>query len=240
MHRIQLLLVLAAALVVSALTGCLFNPSEGGDVEPAEYSEALTHPDSLLNDLQTSYQRREIERYATLLSHRFVFKFQAGPDADEFPDGLTFEQDSLFTNNMFRSSDVVEIRLSMTWGPPSDQIWVGEPAQRVILSDLNLDVEKTGDLILRVSGDEQQYYFQPGVAEDFEDPERLYIRAWQDIGSTSAPRPPLAERLNPLSDDDEIFEDGMRVVHVSMSELVRLMGQDEFAEAFAGSRVRVN
>ena len=179
----RMIILLAVALF---LPGC--GDTSTAPVNSDKYYESdLSIPENLLKNLVTSYERREIDQYSKLLAQDFTFKFQPGPGADTFPDGLSLAQDVLFTGNMFKSDDVVEIRLGMIWGLPHDQIWLGEQVSRIQLIDLHLDVEKTGSLILRVVGDPQDFYFRLGKETLGEDPSRYYIVGWQDVGSPSAP-----------------------------------------------------
>jgi hypothetical protein len=210
--------LLALAVLAS---GCLFSPDEEAPViDEGRYPLDLSAPDSLMQQLLTAYKRREIDPYATLLTKRFEFTFQEG-DVGDLGDQLTFEQDSLFTRNMFESPDVVDVRLSMTWQPPTEELWENEPSLRIVLSDLLLDVEQSNNVTLRVSGQTQHYYFQLGRPEDGEDGTRYYIRAWRDIGGSAAGSGPRT------LDTPVLYEENGKVVEeVTWGELRRRLITD--------------
>jgi hypothetical protein len=181
----------AALFVLLLLPGCLFRPPtdtcDGPNPPPGcftgpVYPERLDHPDSLLEQLAVAYARREIDPYAALLARDFVFRFQES-EVPEFGEELGFESDSTYTRNMFASPDVREIRLSLTGAPPDTALWEGEEMLRVVLVDLQLDVDLVNGVTLRVSNQTQHYYFQWGRPAMGEDPGRYYIRAWRDIGT---------------------------------------------------------
>ena len=144
-----------------------------------------------------------------------MFRFQEG-DIDNLGPELIFEQDSLFTRNMFESPDVVDVRLSMTWLPPTEELWENEPSLRIVLSDLLLDVEQSNNVTLRVQGQTQHYYFQLGRPEDGEDGTRYYIRAWRDIGSGGGTGAPGTRTL----DEPVFYREGDRTIEeVSWGQL---------------------
>jgi len=153
----------------------------------SRYSDDLSAPDSLLADLKISYERREIDQYSNLFAEDFTFVFQPGEGADEFPDGWAWAQDSLSTESMFRSFEVVEIRLSWTWDDPVDALWKGEPTLRVRLNDVRLDVEKMDGVIYRVTETLQDFHFRLGKESLGEDSRRYYIVGWQEFPKTFAP-----------------------------------------------------
>ena len=182
------------------LGGCLFDPCDDEDccqgcrpIVRDVYPVSLDDPDSLLLQMQVAHARREIDRYAELLAHDFVFRFQEGDITPELGPSLTFEQDSLTTRNMFASPEVTDIRLSLTGAPAASALWEGEEMQRVVLVDMLLEVDLSNGVTLRVAGQTQHYYFQWGRPERGEDPGRYYLRAWRDIGGASAPGSGLAE-----------------------------------------------
>lgn len=216
-QRVLALGVIALAL---AWTGCLFSPkTEDPKPDLPYYAQDLSVPDSLIFNLLESYTRKEINHYAALLARDYKFQFQE-PDND-FPNGMNFTQDSTSTYNMFSSTNVNAIDLTMDTKPPVSAKFEGEDTKLVEIYNLLLDVHTSKDAITyRVSQDIQEYHMVLGNAAAGEDTSRYYIRAWRDIGGQAAPkRPPLLTRIQQALDQDE----GARVVNVSMSELHKAM-----------------
>jgi hypothetical protein len=125
---------------------------------------------------------------------------------------------------MFESPDVVDVRLSMTWSPPTEELWENEPSLRIVLTDLLLDVEQSNNVTLRVEGQTQHYYFQLGRPEDGEDDTRYYVRAWRDIGGGGTVGAP---GVRTLADEPRfVEEDGKVVERVTWGELRERLALD--------------
>jgi len=191
--RLSILLILAVVF----LPGCLL---DGSNPAPELYETDLSIPGNLLKNMVTSYNERESAPYANLLAEDFNFRFAPGREAEEYPDGLTRAKDLLFTGNMFGSRDVVDVRLAMTWGEPEDALWKGEEAVVLSLVDLTFDVELDGDLIFRVGGDPQDFYFRLGKESLGEDPLRYYMVGWVDHGRSFAPTDVTPKDWTPVED----------------------------------------
>jgi len=149
------------------------------------YANTLSHPDSLINNLQLSYARREIQPYTNLLSSDFQFHFSP-QDADGIPDGIwNRAADSTGTANLFSSIAVTKITLNLAWFPPAPDQLRGETVQfvEVIFTDLKVDLFG-GSATRQVSGDRQLFYFIQGRESRGEDPARLYLFDWTDLGSS--------------------------------------------------------
>jgi len=202
-------------------TGCLISPKkEKPKPDLPNYAKDLSVPDSLIHNLIESYTRREINPYANLLARDYKFQFQE--EDEDFPNGMNFTQDSTSTYNMFESSVVTSISLTMTTKPPFNGVFEGEPTKVVQISNLLLDINLGAGDIKRVQGDVQEYHMALGKEENGEIPTRYYIRAWLDIaGSLAPPKPPSLSSFNKgmdLSGSDD------KVTYVTMSELHKLMG----------------
>jgi hypothetical protein len=147
------------------------------------YSDALTHPDSLINDLMASYREREIEPYANLLARDFKFVFQQDDVTPDIPLGYwNATEDSTGTRHLLESTYVTDIRVALTWPAPVDTTLDGEPVQRVVATVTILDVDQSDGVTLRIVGDRQLFYFRPGRPEFGEDAGRLYLVQWEDLG----------------------------------------------------------
>lgn len=213
-------LPLALCLVSVCLSGC-FKPSDCVPGEPGceggpIYSLDLSHPDSLLQDIEESWRRREINEYIKLMAPEFVFVFQQD-DAFGIPEGFwNRDDDSTGVANIFDSPEVTAIRTDLTWGQPeSGQLTTTEEeATRSIVFDTFLDVDLNGgETTLRVDGDVQWFFFRRGDEAKNEPTDRWYIIEWQDLGSTTKPRTqphPLASEAPP----------GSRIEYVTMGQLI--------------------
>lgn len=186
----RFLLLVCLSCIALAFTGC---PESSGPMEPDDgsenYSLDYTQIENLLADLEQAWIRREIDRYADLLSEDFVFVFQED-DADGIPNGYwNKSEDVLGVGRIFNSSQVTAIRSDLTWGQPQDGETTKineELATRLIVFDTFLDVDLDGgETTLRIDGDVQWFYCQMGDENQGEDPSRWYIVEWQDLGSTT-------------------------------------------------------
>jgi len=220
MNRTLFLVLVGTALAVMA-AGCIFSPkTEEVVIDLGEYSKALTHPDSLINDLEVSYQRREIVHYAPLLGNEFIFHFLP-KDAPDIPNGeWNRDQDSTGTYRLFNDATVVGIAIALKWFAPVSDTIQGEAVQRVEVSytDLKVDING-GETTLQVQGDRQNFYFQQGDQLG-EDPDRWYIVDWEDLGTADGK--PSRERQSLGS---RIQAGG--VIPVSLSELRAFLGSAE-------------
>ena len=149
-----------------------------------------TTPEILINNLQVSYRRREIEEYAKLLAPEFIFKFQPiDPDTigKEF---WTHDDDSVCTQAFLESPEVAEIRISLlfsgrdtTWnfpGTPLDTL-------KIRILTANLEVDQTDDITWVVT-DQQDMFFRLGKLENGEDPSHWFLYEWDELTSLASPR----------------------------------------------------
>lgn len=209
----------ALALVGAVWTaGCIFSPEKGGPGNPARaYSEDLSHPDSLLNDLQASYERKEIEPYANLLASEFKFLFQTEDVTPDIPLGFwNRDEDSTGTRNLFEAPDVLKMEIDLLKvDEDTDYILEGNVVTRIIVQT-TLSVPTVGDITYFVNGDQHYFYFREGAEEDGEDPERWYIVQWEDIGQGGSVGAP-DRQFQPLATDAA----GRRLVQTTLGELRR-------------------
>ena len=226
MQRLKLTLLLGGIVALLA-SGCIFKPDPDPPVPPRDiYSMDLSHPDSLITDLQVSYRRREINPYATLLAPEFIFVFQED-DAVNLPVGFwNKDEDSTGTRSLFESVAVVDVRITLNWFAPEPALTTGgEEAQRIaVITNLDVDIDG-GVTTLRVPGETQHFFFRLGREENGEDTARWYMSEWRDLGGTpSAPR----GSVEPLSSGAAVdFDDvGRKVEVVSMGELRRRLQLD--------------
>ena len=88
--------------IAALLIGCDDEESPPPDIrEPpppnyGDYKEP-TAPESLINNLQVSYRRREIEKYAQILAPEFRFRFQPIDQNEIGKEFWTHDEDSVGT-----------------------------------------------------------------------------------------------------------------------------------------------
>lgn len=158
---------------------------------PAIYYSELTSPENLVANLQVAYRRREIGKYAELLSSDFRFLF--GP-MDQGESGTveswTAEQDSTGTDALFRTPLVSSIRIELLPGDSGEPTELGHPpdAVRIQLSHVRLEVDQVDGTTFLVT-QPQDLYFRPGREALGEDPARWYLLEWRELPLPAAPKP---------------------------------------------------
>ena len=92
------------------------------------------------------------------------------------------------TGSLFRSIRVSDIAIDLRWfEPESAQTSSGQDAQRVVVTAfLDVDIDG-GATTLRINNEQQIFFFAPGNPAEGEDPDRLYIVEWRDVGATAKP-----------------------------------------------------
>jgi len=159
---------------------------------PSEYAQP-TAPESLLVNLQASYRRREIDRYAGLLAPEFRFYFQP---VDTMANGESWnaDQDSSGTEALFRTNQVSGIRIELIYGPsevPTEPGFASD-VRKIRINQVQLEVDQTDGTTLLVT-DLQDTYFRPGRAAAGEDTTRWYLLEWRDLPSAGARKPGAVE-----------------------------------------------
>ena len=202
------------AVTVTFLHGCLFKPDKVDPVENKGDYKELTSPENVLNNLIVSYQRREIEPYAKLLSRDYIFKFQPGDEPRDLDRGYwTFEEDSTGTNGLFSTPLVSKIEINLTYGAAdtATEEEMPEGTMKIRVNPTNLTVDQTDGVTQVVDGDIQDMFFRRGTGADST---RWYLFEWRDIpggGGVGAPG-----RREP-----QTLEDGRKVRHVTWGELLQ-------------------
>jgi len=174
-----------------ALLGGLFGGCDEDVVKPHDgpspYSSP-TEPESLITNLQVSYQRREIQEYAKLFAPEFIFKFQP-IDANEIgTEFWTRDQDSTGTRALLTTSEVSNIRLSLVHGPRDLTVDSTPPVDslriRIITTDLQVDQTDGTTWVIQ---DQQDFFFRQGKTVNNEDPTHWFIYEWDDLPTLAAP-----------------------------------------------------
>ena len=147
-----------------------------------------TAPESLIANLQMSYQAREIEHYAELLAPEFKFKFQPA-DANEIGTPFwTHDQDSTGTRALLTTTVVSDIRIQLTHGSRDSSVDIAPPVDslkiRIVATDLQVDQM---DGTTWVVDDQQDLYFRKGKPSLGEDANRWFVYEWDDLPSVRSP-----------------------------------------------------
>jgi hypothetical protein len=172
---------LPVLLLVAPLAGCIFDPKTEPPPPPRNEYAQPTAPESLVVNLQVSYRRQEIDKYADLLATDFRFFFQP---VDQAQNGESWnaDQDSTGTDALFRTPEVSTIRIELVHGPAEEPTEIGfDPdVLKIRINNVQLEVDQVSGTTLLVT-DVQDMYFRPGRDAFGEDPERYYILEWRDI-----------------------------------------------------------
>jgi len=186
------LLIVGSAVGWMLLASCEDVPYVPDDTCRGDFCptyEPLTAPENLLDNLQESYKRREIQHYAELLAPEFRFYFQP-LDAATHGEYWNRDQDSTGTDAFFRTNLVSTILIELVYGPSEVPTEAGfDPDVRKIrINQVQLEVDQTDGTTLLVT-DLQDMYFRPGRAAAGEDTTRWYLLEWRDLPSAGAPKP---------------------------------------------------
>ena len=183
-------LTVLALVAVFVFKGCIFDPGKEKPVEIKGYLPQ-TSPENVVNNLQASYQRKEIEEYAKLLDPTFIFKFQQADIPPDLPrDYWTRDEDSTGTDALFTTDEVSTISLDPGAYSSVDAGRLDEPgAKQIRLTHVKLEVEQVNGVTLLVQGDIQDMYFRKGSVEAGTDSTKWYLFEWQDLSGGNAPRP---------------------------------------------------
>jgi hypothetical protein len=188
-----------AVVAVFVFKGCIFSPDPKPPVPPREYLPQ-TSPENVVNNLATSYERREIEQYAKLLDPTFIFKFQTPDIPEDLPrDYWNRDEDSTGTGALFDALIVSSIALDLGAYSSED---AGRPdlpgGKRIRLTHVKLTVDQSNGLTYVVDGSIQDMYFRKGSVEAGTDSTFWYLVEWQDLaGGGGAP----SRGLTPLASD---------------------------------------
>ncbi len=183
---------LILVLLVGLAWGCGDDDVIGPEPDPYL---PLTSPENILHNLEASWERRDILRYAELLDPEFRFYFQQL----DVPPGLPLaywnrDEDSTGTGALLASPEVKEIHVDLGPFTVEDAGRVDYPgARRVRLTQARLEVALANDITLVVEGDTQDMIFRRGSAAAGSDSTRWYLLEWSDIpGGGGFKRQPAA------------------------------------------------
>jgi hypothetical protein len=177
--RLVLSLVLLACVLIE---GCLyiFDPCVGCRPVGRSFYSRPTAPESLITNLQASYRMREIEHYSALLAPEFIFKYQPMDASDIGAFSWTRGQDSTATRALLTTTQVSDIRISLTYGARDSSVNLSLPIDSLkIRITTDLQVDQT-DVTTWVVTDQQDLFFRKGRPENREDPTRWFIYEWEE------------------------------------------------------------
>lgn len=177
-----LLLSMAVAALSASVGGCIFSTDTEPPVDPRGDYKVQDTPENVIHNLTVAYTRKEIERYAPLLRHDFIFEFQ---DSDAQVIGTQFwtrDQDSTGTGGLFASNEIGAVRIDLTHGPAKPSTDLDYPdAMTIRVSPTHLEVDKLPDIVLLVDGDIQDFFLEKGDPAFGENPDWWYIVEWRDL-----------------------------------------------------------
>jgi len=165
----------------------------------AAYSDRTTTA-GVVDDLETSWDRRDSDRYAALLAEDFRFFFD--PDTqgqNNLPEFFNKTQDSTQVAKLFRASRVGDIRAALTFDPmplavnePGRDHWLmTNVADTFIEVDFEPDVKEPEGITFRVDGSIQRLYFRKGRTEadatsSSPTSNLYYLVEWRELGYGAA------------------------------------------------------
>lgn len=158
-------------------------------VDGSDYTSP-TAPESLINNLQASYRRREIEEYARILAPEFIFRFQPVDQSNIGREFSNHDQDSIGTRALLTTPEVAQIRISLLFSGRDSTIDKTPPADsvRIRIHTTDLQIEQTNEVTWVVS-DQQDMFFRRGKIASGENPDHWFMYEWDDLPSISSPRP---------------------------------------------------
>ena len=176
-------LIVSAIITAVIVSGCWnpFSPNTGEPV-PVQYHNPVDSAYKVLENLQYAYVSRDIGHYLNCFRDDFEFHLLEIDWDDYDGDGIIddywgLDQEEEFTTNMFNSTDVTSIDLTLSG--TSQSTWTGDS------TGLSLQLDRT--FSLKVYADPQGY-MASGTAlficrEDTSSGE-WYIWKWWDISDT--------------------------------------------------------
>jgi hypothetical protein len=183
--RIASRVLFVAVLLGAAGLGCKEKiTGSGGDPLFPQY-KAATSPENVAYNLQTCYQRRDIDAYGKLLAPEFRFYFQ--PSAVPQDLGRPYwvhDEDSTHTAILFRTPQVNGIQITLTYGPAivPPELDMGAAGWMKIHAQAHLEVDDVNGVTYIVAGDFEDFYFRKGLLQNAgEDTASWYLVEWHDI-----------------------------------------------------------
>lgn len=164
-------------------------------IDPPPPTDRL-QPSDVVTALVYSYKHRDTVEYSRILASDFQFWFDPDTRPDNVPEFWTRLQDSTGTGNLFRATDVTDIRITLTYGADVADNTIGHRGWRKIrVTDTFLEVDKVppvGEVLtLRVDGDVQDFYLRKGrtpadTLASSPTSKQWYLVEWHDLARLSA------------------------------------------------------
>jgi hypothetical protein len=167
-----------------------------------------TSPENVLHNFQVAYRQRDCQGYARLLAEDFRFYFDGETrELSGLPEFWPRPPDSLHTCLLFKSPEILDIRISLSQFSPQP---VPEPGRerwrRTDVIDVFLEVDQAprpGEVevtTFRVDGQLQEFYFQMGknAADTLATSPTSglwFIVEWRDHGGRSGSGAELASQV---------------------------------------------
>jgi hypothetical protein len=148
-----------------------------------------TSPENLINNLQVSYRRREIEEYAKILAPEFIFKFQPVDQTEIGKEFWTHDEDSTGTRALLTTPEVAQIRIDLLNTSRDSTIDETPPADslRVRVQTTDLQVDQTNDITWVVT-DQQDMFFRKGISANGENASHWFMYEWHDLPTYGSPK----------------------------------------------------
>lgn len=188
-------LAFSIAALVAFGVGCTTEEDPGG----GEVYFDQTSPKNVLENLQTSYKYRNIDKYAVLLAEDFLFFFDPiTQEREQLPPFWNRFTDSVQTNRLFSSPDLIGTKIKLTYNPTP--LTVNESGREhwvyIDVADTFLEVELgpteefEDGVTLLVDGQVNRFYFRKGRTEAdslVESPtsQLYFITEWRDRGAAT-------------------------------------------------------
>jgi hypothetical protein len=154
----------------------------------------VTPEEQILVDLQAAYRFRNIEQYGQFLADDFRFyRDPATGTPEQFPLSWGRFSDSLLTNNLMGSEEVVGVKIMLTFYPTPREVPGKVRWTNIDVVDTFLEVEllPTAEfedgVTLLVDGQVNRFYFRKGRTEadtlaTSSTAAKYYIVEWRDMG----------------------------------------------------------
>jgi hypothetical protein len=176
--------LLIAAVAGVFIKGCIFSPKTTDVVQPPPEYKPATSPENVAFNLQTCYERRDIDAYGKLLAPEFRFYFQdADVPRDLGRDYWVHDEDSTHTDILFRTPQVNGISIQLTYGAATVPTELDKPPGSMkIHVTAHVEVDDVNGTTYVVEGDFEDMFFRKGSLENAgEDTTNWYLFEWHDI-----------------------------------------------------------
>jgi outer membrane protein assembly factor BamB len=188
-----------AAVMILGLSGCPFSPEKDKLPITPPQTDYLPQSSALnvLENLKTSYEKREFLEYNNLFSEDYIFVFNPADVEDPFnptPQQWARADEMDSAENLFANDRVDGISLNWVIGElAADDTYPGHP-WKIRVDNVQLDVQTRAEdgtvWIYQVNGATHVYYFREGTGEQASDGKtKWYCTRWEDspLGFFKAP-----------------------------------------------------